>query len=70
MKNWQKRSETGKTRLHICKGVVGIVKIKCCDCGKTLMYVEIVKGEIKCPRCGTTNRIEYPAKGRVHKTHH
>lgn len=58
-----------RIRRLICKGVVNIVKIKCRHCGQTLLFVERVKGEIKCPRCGKMNEIEYPAKGRVHKTH-
>ena len=28
---------------------------------------EVVKGEIKCPRCKKVNKIIYPAKGRVQR---
>ena len=42
-----------------------IEKIKCEKCGHTLLFAEVIKGEIKCPRCKKINKIEYPAKGRV-----
>ncbi|WP_320915690.1 Com family DNA-binding transcriptional regulator [Enterocloster bolteae] len=42
-----------------------IEKITCTLCNKTLLYAEYVKGEIKCPRCGTVNKIKYnPSKGK------
>ena len=44
-----------------------IVKIKCSTCGQTLMFAEIAKGEIKCPRCKELNKIDYNTKGRVKK---
>lgn len=44
-----------------------IEKIRCKRCGHTLLFVEIIKGEIKCPRCKYINKIEYPAKGRVQR---
>lgn len=28
------------------------------------MLAEIVKGEIKCPRCGKVNKVTYPDKGK------
>ena len=37
-------------------------KIKCEQCGRTLLLAELVKGEMKCPRCGKINRIEYPQR--------
>nr|DAU84161.1 MAG TPA: DNA-directed RNA polymerase [Caudoviricetes sp.] len=33
-------------------------KIKCEKCGKTLMFAEYARGEIKCPRCGKINKID------------
>lgn len=47
--------------------VMVIEKIKCEECGHTLLFAEVVKGEIKCPRCKKINKIEYPAKGRVQR---
>lgn len=44
-----------------------IEKIRCKQCGHTLLFAEIIKGEIKCPRCKNINKIEYPAKGRVQR---
>ncbi len=37
--------------------MIKIEKIKCKKCRQTLLQAEYVKGEIKCPRCGTINRI-------------
>lgn len=34
------------------------VKVACEKCRKTLLYAEYIKGEIKCSRCGTVNKIE------------
>lgn len=39
-------------------------KIKCTNCNKTLMLAEIIKGEIKCPRCGVVNKVIYIDKGK------
>ncbi|MCI8274166.1 MAG: Com family DNA-binding transcriptional regulator [Lachnospiraceae bacterium] len=36
-----------------------IEKIKCARCGRTLMLADYVKGEIKCPRCGEINQLDY-----------
>ena len=47
-----------------------IEKIKCEKCGHTLLFVEVVKGEIKCPRCKKINKIEYSAKARANSPHH
>ncbi len=44
-----------------------IEKIKCAKCGHTLLFAEVIKAEIKCPRCKKINKIEYPAKGRVQR---
>ena len=33
-------------------------KLKCEDCGKTLLLIEYGKLEIKCPRCGHVTTIE------------
>ena len=33
-------------------------KLKCEQCGKTLLLIEYGKIEIKCPRCGHISRIE------------
>lgn len=44
-----------------------IEKIKCDECGHTLLFAEHIKGEIKCPRCKKINKIDYPAKGRVQR---
>ncbi len=46
-----------------CLGeVISIEKVKCEKCGRTLLLAESVKGEIKCPRCGRVNEIEYPQR--------
>lgn len=50
-----------------CWQVMNIEKIKCKRCGHTLLFAEVIKGEIKCPRCKKINKIEYPAKGRVQR---
>ena len=34
-------------------------KIKCPECGRTLLLLEYGRLEIKCPRCGAILRIEY-----------
>ncbi|WP_418419396.1 Com family DNA-binding transcriptional regulator [Blautia sp.] len=34
-------------------------KIKCNKCGRTLMKADVVKGEIKCPRCGAINKLNF-----------
>lgn len=47
--------------------VTKIEKIRCDNCGHTLLFAEVIKGEIKCPRCKKINKIEYPAKGRVQR---
>lgn len=47
--------------------VMKIEKIRCDNCGHTLLFAEVIKGEIKCPRCKKINKIEYPAKGRVQR---
>ena len=39
--------------------VFKIEKIKCGKCGQTLMKADVVKGEVKCPRCGVINKINY-----------
>ena len=33
-------------------------KLKCEQCGKTLLLIEYGKIEIKCPRCGHISKIE------------
>lgn len=33
-------------------------KLKCEACGKTLLFIEYGKLEIKCPRCGEKTKIE------------
>ena len=33
-------------------------KLKCEQCGKTLLLIEYGKIEIKCPRCGHVSSIE------------
>jgi phage FluMu protein Com len=38
--------------------VIVIEKIKCERCGQTLLLAEYVKGEIKCPRCKTINKLD------------
>ena len=42
--------------------VAKIEKIKCSHCGKTLLLAEYMKGEIKCPRCGKLNKIDYQGR--------
>ena len=32
---------------------------KCNKCGQTLMKADVVKGEIKCPRCGAINKLNF-----------
>ena len=39
-----------------------MTKIKCTQCGQTLLFARIFDGEIKCPRCGTKNIIRYPKR--------
>lgn len=34
-------------------------KIRCAECGRTLLLMEYGKVEIKCPRCGRIMNIEY-----------
>lgn len=41
-----------------CVEVVEIEKVRCVRCGQTLLLAEYVKGEIKCPRCKTINRLD------------
>ncbi len=36
---------------------IAFVKVKCKQCGQTLLLAEYVKGEIKCPRCKTINQL-------------
>ncbi|WP_411338362.1 Com family DNA-binding transcriptional regulator [Ruminococcus gauvreauii] len=38
--------------------------MKCTKCGQTLMLADVVKGEIKCPRCGKINHLNYKYKGK------
>ena len=33
-------------------------KLKCEKCGKTLLFIEYGKVEIKCPRCGKKTTVE------------
>lgn len=35
-----------------------IEKIKCKQCGQTLLLAEYIKAEMKCPRCKYINKIE------------
>ena len=44
--------------LRLCAEVVKIEKVRCVRCGQTLLLAEYVKGEIKCPRCKTINRLD------------
>jgi phage FluMu protein Com len=44
--------------LRLCAEVVKIEKVRCARCGQTLLLAEYVKGEIKCPRCKTINRLD------------
>lgn len=45
-------------------------KVKCINCGKTLLFAEHIKGEIKCPRCGSINRVDIDnTKARANKQH-
>ncbi|MGP8315051.1 Com family DNA-binding transcriptional regulator [Enterocloster aldenensis] len=41
-----------------CAEVIKIEKVRCVRCGQTLLLAEYVKGEIKCPRCKTINRLD------------
>ena len=34
-------------------------KIRCDECGRTLLLMDYGKVEIKCPRCGHVRNIEY-----------
>ena len=34
-------------------------KIRCTECGRTLLLIEYGKIEIKCPRCGKIIKIEH-----------
>lgn len=47
--------------------VVSIEKVKCKKCGLTLLFADVVKGEIKCPRCKAINKLDYNTKGRVQR---
>lgn len=38
--------------------VVEIEKIKCVKCGQVLLLADYVRGEIKCPRCKTINKLD------------
>lgn len=42
--------------------VIKIEKIKCKNCGQTLLLAYHVKGEIKCPRCKRINILNYISK--------
>lgn len=42
------------------KAVLIIEKIKCPNCGKTLMFANSADVEIKCPRCKEIINIKYP----------
>ncbi|MCR5703850.1 MAG: Com family DNA-binding transcriptional regulator [Eubacterium sp.] len=37
-------------------------RIKCSYCGQTLCFANIMQGQMKCPRCGTKNDIEFIRK--------
>ncbi|MCI9616383.1 MAG: Com family DNA-binding transcriptional regulator [Eubacterium sp.] len=34
-------------------------RIKCTNCSQTLCFADVMRAEIKCPRCGCLNRIEF-----------
>lgn len=38
--------------------MVKIEKVKCEKCGQTLLLAEYVRGEMKCPRCKTINKLD------------
>lgn len=40
--------------------VINIKEVRCKNCNQLLLKADIVKGEIKCPRCKKINRIEEP----------
>lgn len=56
----KKRWQIWKRCLRQCAGreLVEIEKIRCWQCGQTLLLAEYVKGEIKCPRCKKINKLE------------
>lgn len=42
--------------------MIQIEKVRCSKCGQTLLLAEVVKGEIKCPRCKTINKLDFKQK--------
>lgn len=40
-------------------------KLKCEQCGKTLLFIEYGKIEIKCPRCGHITLVEIKVMSNV-----
>ena len=64
MQRFLGNNETGIYRYG--RRYIQIEKIKCKECGQTLMVAEYVKGEIKCPRCKKVNRVEI-SKGKEHR---
>ena len=40
-------------------------KLVCLGCGKTLMYYDFGRFEIKCPRCGVKTRIDLSDKTKA-----
>ena len=48
----------------ICE-VIKIENIRCINCNQLLLKAEIIKGEIKCPRCKKINKLEINLKDRA-----
>ncbi|WP_294174069.1 Com family DNA-binding transcriptional regulator [uncultured Clostridium sp.] len=40
--------------------MINIKDVRCINCNQLLLKAEIIKGEIKCPRCKKINKILEP----------
>lgn len=47
------------------KEVINIVKVKCSNCNQTLLYADVIKGEIKCIRCKKIVKLDINNSNRA-----
>ncbi|MDU5109757.1 MAG: Com family DNA-binding transcriptional regulator [Clostridium sp.] len=45
--------------------MINIKEVRCSNCNQLLLKVDIVKGEIKCPRCKKINKLVIEQKDRA-----
>lgn len=47
------------------KKVIYIKDIRCINCNQLLLKADVIRGEIKCPRCKKINKLEINLKDRA-----